>query len=101
MKVNVSEQAARKVLGLIPATTDPELVDLRQRLETGLQKVTDHGVLQADELKALIWAAALFADTTDTNPDTPGPARRAADQLKTAGPKLEAMLARRQAEAGT
>lgn len=101
MKVNVSEDTARKTLAILPAdTTDQDIRQLRDRLETGLKAVTAAGTLQPAELDALIVVSrfALSVHLMQGRPD-PAPIYRLKDQLNTAIPKLEALLARRTAEA--
>ena len=94
MKISVSEQTARKALAVLPTTTeDQDLRQLRERLEQGLKNVTAAGTLTPDELDALIGATRHVL--RQSSPATV----RLNDQLNTAIPKLEALLARRTAEA--
>lgn len=102
MKIGLSEAAARKTLAIIPCTTnDQDLIQLRDRLEIGLKAATAGGHLDDQDLKALIWAAAAFIDGAELNTQATMPVRLAAERLKLTGPKLEALLARAQAAAGT
>jgi hypothetical protein len=97
MKLNLNERTARKVLAVTAGLADPDLVALRATVNDKLAAVTAVGVLTGPELQALlVLVDGELAIPKHLHPDD----RSARPDLRTAEPKLKAMLARRRAEAG-
>ncbi len=103
MKIGMSDTTARKVLAQLPAnTTDQDLRQVRTRIEQQLKASVNGGHLNPSELEALIWAGGDVIDTVKGNPNPSVRVQVHAQNLVTAIPKLEALLARaRTAAAGT
>lgn len=98
MKVNVSEETARKALALIPGDVrDLDLLQLRDRLEKGLKAVTAAGTLNPDELDALVTLVICEFNSPKHWLTADQSAR---PHLRTALPKLQALRDRRLAEGG-
>lgn len=101
MRLQLSPAEARQVLDQLDAKPSDDLKHVRARLVDQLSAAGRSKMLDADELKALIWAAGEFIETVQQNPNVPLPARQVAERLKVAGLKLQGMLVRQNQESGT
>lgn len=97
MKLNVNQDQAKKTLALIPCTTnDPDLLELKQRLERGLDQNAEGQKLDATELDAVLVAVIdeLNQPVQHVVDGQNGARRQHRDALKAAYPKLQALRER-------